>query len=81
MINAWKNLLQVQALQRLIAMCFRYFTKPDPTILAYFYMGSDLANNCYGINLLDAYPSVINIFEHLYTVPPTLRVVRWSRNS
>jgi|GEM_PF-467463 hypothetical protein len=51
------------------------FTKPDPTYSRLFFMGSDLANNCYGINLLDAYPSVINIFEHLYTVPPTLQ---WS---
>ena len=51
------------------------FTKPDPTYSRLFFMGSDLANNRYGINLLDAYPSVVNIFENLYTLPSTLQ---WS---
>lgn len=51
------------------------FSKPDPTYSRLFFMGSDLANNRYGINLLDAFPSVVSIFEHLYTLPPTLQ---WS---
>jgi hypothetical protein len=45
------------------------FTKPDPTYSRLFFMGSDLANNRYGINLLDAYPSVVTIIEKLYTLP------------
>jgi hypothetical protein len=51
------------------------FTKPDPTYSRLFFMGSDLANNRYGINLLDAYPSVATIIEKLYTLPLKLE---WS---
>jgi len=51
------------------------FTKPDPTYSRLFFMGSDLANNRYGINLLEAYPSVVNIIEKLYTLPLELE---WS---
>ena len=51
------------------------FTKPDPTYSWLFFMGSDLANNRYGINLLDAYPSVVTIIEKLYTLPLKLE---WS---
>jgi hypothetical protein len=45
------------------------FIKPDPTYSRLFFMGSDLANNRYGINLLDAYPSVVTIIEKLYNLP------------
>ena len=51
------------------------FTKPDPTYSRLFFMGSDLANNRYGINLLEAYPSVVTIIEKLYTLPLELE---WS---
>ena len=44
------------------------FTKPDPTYSRLFFMGSDLTNNRYGINLLDAYPSIITVIEKLYTI-------------
>ncbi|MBK98453.1 MAG: hypothetical protein CL672_06640 [Balneola sp.] len=52
-----------------------FFTKPDPTYSRLFFMGSDLANNRYGINFLDSFPSVVSIIERLYTIPPTLQ---WS---
>ena len=38
-------------------------------------MGSDLTSNRYGINLLDAYPSIVTIIEKLYTLPLQLE---WS---
>lgn len=44
------------------------FTKPDPTYSRLFFMGSDLTNNRYGINLLDAYASIITVIEKLYTI-------------
>ena len=51
------------------------FTKPDPTYSRLFFMGSDLTSNRYGINLLDAYPSIVTIIEKLYTLPLQLE---WS---
>ena len=51
------------------------FTKPDPTYSRLFFMGSDIANNRYGINLLDAFPSVVSIFDKLFTLSSNLQ---WS---
>ena len=51
------------------------FTKPDPTYSRLFFMGSDLTSNRYGINLLDAYPTIVTIIEKLYTLPLQLE---WS---
>ncbi len=51
------------------------FTKPDPTYSRLFFMGSDLTSNRYGINLLDAYTSIVTIIEKLYTLPLQLE---WS---